>query len=862
MPCCAKFDCKENDKNSYLEGPSNLFRFNNRTTYDYYLTVNVLIQTNFDSPQLLKTSQNIDVHSLPNISLDAPSTPSTVTLRIGQQPPSTASTNANQSPFEPEENHAAGGTHVVSAASARSTHPIVEEDFASVQNLHSYIKIRLQLSSFYSPLTIRPTNPQWGGTVHVFDGTYSAVALANAGFLVDSSGSITCSGCQNFHLLSVEAFRPSEHNSQRSLREWRSLIHDLSLDTRHGVNCKTRQLRHTHDSAAGRAAARSTPLEVTSGRSDSRATLVRSLQEPAERSEMPREAADGTRPAPAITNSSRPPYAEHHLVQSVKMLYLTSHNMEPLPNGNGRRPLTMQEAQGLIRVVDFNRDPPRDEREWEADTMKSAERRWESYMHVPQQIFRQTAAGCKLAFYLSLFGLFLSYRPESTRISSPAPSFQFVCSFCKCTTRLRISLENDPETVFCTLRILHNLRSPTCPRTLGSIADDGPFTSEQRIIHLRRIEALEEVAACSDSQCLTPPGLFRRVRMNEAAVLSVPNTTHFDASTERDCIRDALNLPELLGSCDVPTALTEDCEEYNMDLATDREPEQLLLNELDFLRDVNSPLYDMNDARLAKELNSETIANPAFYDPCTVLLGVARSASAELSNAVLRAETFDRRNLRVDVEPIAPWPRSHPSPRRMAAAGFYLAPTASRPDRVRCFHCGTERSGWSERDNPFVRHVQLSADCAYLLRMRGLQWVRSRRQPPDASPVRHVTGVPFSLSQNSCSGLRKVHALYCSMLRLRVILHTVHCECDAGAGAVDVAAAQQAFAENPAAQAMLSSSNTASAAASDVVYDQANEEVNAAGGYGTLFAHAQEIRWLNNHYQRIIQNERGMPTSK
>ena len=91
-------------------------------------------------------------------------------------------------------------------------------------------------------------------------------------------------------------------------------------------------------------------------------------------------------------------------------------------------------------------------------------------------------------------------------------------------------------------------------------------------------------------------------------------------------------------------------------------------------------------------------------------------------------------------------------------------------------------------------------------------------------------------------------------------LTTLALHCDAGAGAVGVAAAQQSFAEIPAAQAMLSSRNTASADASDVVYDEANEEVNAAGGYGTRFEHAQEIRWLNNHYQRIIQNERGVPT--
>ena len=215
--------------------------------------------------------------------------------------------------------------------------------------------------------------------------------------------------------------------------------------------------------------------------------------------------------------------------------------------------------------------------------------------------------------------------------------------------------------------------------------------------------------------------------MNEAAVLSVPNTTHFDAKTEPDCIREAVSLPELSGSCEAATALTEDCEEYNIDLIPERRLDQQA--EVNSLWDVNSFLYDANDARLTKELHEETIVNPENYDLCTALVGDKKPVLADRANVMARVDTFFKRNLVVGYEAAdALWPHSRPTPESLAIAGFYFAPDMLRVtirDRVICFYCGEEAFALTESDEPFVKHVQLNPFCPFLLRTRGREWVKN-----------------------------------------------------------------------------------------------------------------------------------------
>jgi len=49
---------------------------------------------------------------------------------------------------------------------------------------------------------------------------------------------------------------------------------------------------------------------------------------------------------------------------------------------------------------------------------------------------------------------------------------------------------------------------------------------------------------------------------------------------------------------------------------------------------------------------------------------------------------------------------------RMAAAGFYLAPTDDEPDLARCFFCRRELDGWEPEDDPLSEHRR--RDCPFV----------------------------------------------------------------------------------------------------------------------------------------------------
>ena len=616
----------------------------------------------------------------------------------------------------------------------------------------------LRMSMFDDFFSMGPVMPDLAQPIHVFKATFSSVQLALAGFFFDSSLRIRCSGCKEFDMSPIAAFLPWDLYSQRCRREWRNLLNTLCDEPRHGVNCFwTQQLRNARETGST-AGASTTSNDATSSQIDYRSTLVLSLQEPAERTEFTRELVDRpiyseelmnihqirnfvqylkASPDLAMNSSTRLPYVTHEQLKNVKMLYLMPHNTEPLPSANTqagqpppRRPLTMGEAQAIIKVVDFKRDPPREAKQREAETMRFAMKRFDSFMTL--ELFSPTAAGRKFALYAAQSGFFLSSQTENApqmteyRLPSAFRDLRIICSFCLRTTRLKISLENDPQVVFNYLHTRHDQRSPTCPMSLGAKADDVCFTVEQRSAILRKIAELDDMPSASVSLCLTPPGLIRRVRMNEAALLSVPNTTHFDAKTEPDCIREAVSLPELSGSCEAATVLIEDCEEYNIDSIPERRPDQQA--EVNSLWDVNSFLYDANDARLTKELHEETIVNHENYDLCTALLGDKKPVSADRANVISRVDTFFKRNLVVGYEAAeALWPHSRPSPESLANAGFYIAPDVARStirDRVVCFSCGTEVFGWAEGDEPFVKHALLNPLCPFVLRTHGREWVK------------------------------------------------------------------------------------------------------------------------------------------
>lgn len=52
---------------------------------------------------------------------------------------------------------------------------------------------------------------------------------------------------------------------------------------------------------------------------------------------------------------------------------------------------------------------------------------------------------------------------------------------------------------------------------------------------------------------------------------------------------------------------------------------------------------------------------------------------------------------------------------RLAQAGFYFKPSASKPDNVLCFMCGHALGDWEEQDDPFKVHVEHSPKCAWAI---------------------------------------------------------------------------------------------------------------------------------------------------
>lgn len=63
------------------------------------------------------------------------------------------------------------------------------------------------------------------------------------------------------------------------------------------------------------------------------------------------------------------------------------------------------------------------------------------------------------------------------------------------------------------------------------------------------------------------------------------------------------------------------------------------------------------------------------------------------------------------------WPHPEtwgPTPRTLAAAGFFFAPEPNSVDRVECFCCKRGLGSWEKTDNPFREHYERAEDeCAW-----------------------------------------------------------------------------------------------------------------------------------------------------
>ena len=85
----------------------------------------------------------------------------------------------------------------------------------------------LRMSMYDDFFSLGPVVPVLAQPIHVFKAAFSSVQLALAGFFIETSLRIMCSGCKEFDMSPIDAFLPWDLYSQRCRRERRNLLNTL-----------------------------------------------------------------------------------------------------------------------------------------------------------------------------------------------------------------------------------------------------------------------------------------------------------------------------------------------------------------------------------------------------------------------------------------------------------------------------------------------------------------------------------------------------------------------------------------------------------------------------------------------------------
>ncbi|XP_055959270.1 E3 ubiquitin-protein ligase XIAP [Patella vulgata] len=106
----------------------------------------------------------------------------------------------------------------------------------------------------------------------------------------------------------------------------------------------------------------------------------------------------------------------------------------------------------------------------------------------------------------------------------------------------------------------------------------------------------------------------------------------------------------------------------------------------------------------------------------------APATAEDLGIITQTASQPDKAILATRVATFANWPRRSPLPSKeqIAEAGFYYL---DREDAVKCFFCGGVLKSWRDEDIPWKEHAKWFPKCAYLLRIKGQEFVDTIHQP-------------------------------------------------------------------------------------------------------------------------------------
>lgn len=72
------------------------------------------------------------------------------------------------------------------------------------------------------------------------------------------------------------------------------------------------------------------------------------------------------------------------------------------------------------------------------------------------------------------------------------------------------------------------------------------------------------------------------------------------------------------------------------------------------------------------------------------------------------------------------WPKTlKQTPEQLSDAGFFYT---QKCDRVICFCCGLGLKQWEDNDDPWEQHALYNAKCAYLLLIKGSEYIASIKE--------------------------------------------------------------------------------------------------------------------------------------
>nr|CAD7426842.1 unnamed protein product [Timema monikensis] len=182
--------------------------------------------------------------------------------------------------------------------------------------------------------------------------------------------------------------------------------------------------------------------------------------------------------------------------------------------------------------------------------------------------------------------------------------------------------------------------------------------------------------------------------------------------------------------------------------------------------------FSVGNVPLSGESDEELPANQS-YDTCGPY-GIEIRPFSGPEKSVLGSASLEKLGVNKTQEPVFPqyasigarfksfdgWPLSlKQRPDKLSEAGFYYT---GKGDQTVCFHCGGGLKDWEDEDDPWMEHALWFSKCAYVLQVKGRQFVEqvcAKRDPLMSgeqvleleTPAPGVATTPNDVPTTSCA---------------------------------------------------------------------------------------------------------------